>query len=306
MTGHPSLDRAQATAAALPPLLVAAQRVAASVTHGLHGRRRAGPGEDFWQFRRYQPGDSPQTIDWRRSARSDPLFVREREWDAAQTVWIACDPSPSMAWTSRPALPTKGARARELALALAALLVRGGERVALIGAEDQRPAQGPAGLLRLALALERQGTQGQALPWPEAVWRTPIARHARLVLIGDLLEPADHLHPGLRRLVGAGVGGHLVQVLDPAEETFPFEGRIRFEGPEDSEESLIVERAQDLRAAYCRRLQAHREALAGLTRRAGWSFALHHTDQPPRLALMALVQALATLPPPRARSDWGG
>jgi uncharacterized protein (DUF58 family) len=279
----PLLTRAEATASVLPPLLVAAERVAASVVHGIHGRRRSGPGEAFWQFRRYTLGDTPGAIDWRRSAKSDPLYVREYEWEAAQTVWIHCDTSPSMDFTGSRERPSKRRRAMELALALAALLVRGGERIALAGV-DSRPGQGRAALTRMALSLER----GEGA----APWDAPAARHARLVVIGDLLDPLEDVRGGLRRMVSQGVRGHFLQVLDPAEETLPYEGRVRFDGLE-GEAPVLADRAEDLRDRYRRRLLAHRESLASLARRSGWDFSLHHTDQPPRAALLALHQALA-------------
>src|SRR5215472_8820812 len=92
--------RAEQAAAALPPLLVAATRVAATVAQGVHGRRRVGQGETFWQFRQYQPGDSAQRIDWRESAKSQRLYVRETEWEAAQSVWLWRDASASMDYAS--------------------------------------------------------------------------------------------------------------------------------------------------------------------------------------------------------------
>ena len=85
--------------------------------------------------------------------------------------------------------------------------------------------------------------------------------------------------------------GHLVQVLDPAEESLPFKGRIRFVGME-AEGATIVERTEDARDTYVRRLAIHREGLRDLAARSGWSFAVHHTDRPPQLALAALHQAL--------------
>ena len=85
-------------AASMPRLILEARRVAATVIHGLHGRRRAGPGENFWQYRRFVSGEPAARVDWRRSARDDHLYVREQEWEAAHTVWIWPDRSPSMAF----------------------------------------------------------------------------------------------------------------------------------------------------------------------------------------------------------------
>src|SRR5689334_21902661 len=118
--------RAEELAAALPPLLVAAERVATTVAQGVHGRRRVGQGETFWQFRQYEPGDSAQRIDWRESAKSERLYIRQTEWEAAQSVWLWRYGSPSMDYSSAPTLPRKRARADLLLVALAALLMRGG------------------------------------------------------------------------------------------------------------------------------------------------------------------------------------
>src|SRR3954449_8378854 len=91
---------ALAMADSMPRLILEARRIAATVIHGLHGRRRAGPGENFWQYRRFMSGEPASQVDWRRSARDDFLYVREREWEASHTVWIWADRSPSMAFAS--------------------------------------------------------------------------------------------------------------------------------------------------------------------------------------------------------------
>ena len=99
--------------------MVAAERVAATVAQGVHGRRRVGQGESFWQFRPFLPGDALTRIDWRQSAKSDRDFVRETEWEAAQTVCLWRDGSPNMRWHSAGATTEKAARAELLLLALA-------------------------------------------------------------------------------------------------------------------------------------------------------------------------------------------
>ncbi len=278
-------QRAEALAARLPPLLVAAERVAASVAQGVHGRRRVGLGETFWQFRRYQPGDSPQMIDWRQSAKTQPVFVRENEWEAAQSVWLWCDHSGSMAYRSSPMLPAKRERADLLLLATAVLLIRSGEQVALLNS-GVRPDHGKHTLDRLATLLGAPG-RTEELPRVE-----PLPRHAQVVLFGDLLAPLPEIQATVTGLAGRGVRGHLVQVTDPAEETLPFDGRVEFTGFE-GEEAMMVPRVEAVRAAYLDRLRAHRDGLAALARAAGWTFAVHHTDRPPQAALLALWGALA-------------
>ncbi len=284
-TALDSRQRAEQTAASLPALLVAALRIASTVQQGVHGRRQPGTGETFWQYRRYQFGDPASEIDWRQSAKSVPLYVREQEWEASQSIWLWRDPSPSMDYRSKDVADTKSGRATVLLLATAALLLRGGEQVALLG-HGRRPTRGIAALNRLADTLVRD-TSGGGLPA-----REHLPRHAQVVLIGDFLDPADTVHGAVKWLTGTAVGGHLMQVLDPAEEDLPFTGRARFAGLE-GEESTVIGRVETVRAEYRRRLAAQRAELSAIARANGWTFLTHRTDRPPETALLSLYLGLS-------------
>ncbi|HEV8680485.1 MAG TPA: DUF58 domain-containing protein [Stellaceae bacterium] len=287
-------DRAERAAAALPPLLVAAERIAATVAQGVHGRRRVGQGETFWQFRQYQPGDAASRIDWRESAKSQRLYVRETEWEAAQSVWLWRDPSASMDYTSARYItgaewPTKRDRAELLLVALASLLVRGGERLTLLGT-GVLPMTGRVALARLVELIERDQDRDSTtlgLPPFEA-----LPRAAQLILIGDFLAPLDSVNAAVARFAGAGIKGHLLQIADPAEEDLPFAGRVRFEGVEESDD-IVISRVETVRDDYAVRFRRHREGLAEVARAVGWTFGHHRTDRPPHLALLALHAALA-------------
>lgn len=291
-TSGPAALRQQAeqAAARLPPLLVAADRVASTVAQGVHGRRRVGTGETFWQFRQYRPGDTIQRIDWRQSAKREHVYIRENEWEAAESVWLWMDRSPSMAYCSTATLPEKGERAAILTLALASLLVRGGERVTLLGT-GLPPSSGRAVLQRLAATLAQQGDATAAsLPAIE-----PVPRHARVVLVGDFLSPAAEVERVVRGFAGYGVRGHIMQVADPAEETLPFDGRVRFEGLE-GEGAMLIGRVESIRADYRQLIESHRAAIADIARAVGWTAGVHRTDHPPQAALLALYEALSQPP----------
>lgn len=290
VTSPPPLrQRAEQLAATLPPLLVAAERVAATVAQGVHGRRRVGQGETFWQFREYDYGDQPQSIDWRQSAKSDRVFVREMEWEAAQSVWIWRDTSASMAWRSTDRVPLKRERADLLTLALAAMLLRSGERVALLGAGTS-PTSGRTALSRLAAAIDRQNDDGAGLP----VIR-PLPRNAQVIFMGDFLAPLPDIDRVVRGYAEGGIKGYLLQILDPAEETLPYDGRIRFEGTE-GEDPWLLSRVESVRDDYAARVQAQRDGLRAMARTANWIYDSHHTDQPPQTALLSLYAALARGP----------
>ena len=143
-------------------------------------------------------------------------------------------------------LPTKRARADLLTLALAALLVRGGERVTLLGS-GLAPATAAPRSTAWRCCSSAPAHDGASLPAFE-----PLPRYGQIVLIGDLLAPLDgHRCSASRRFAAPGVKGHLLQVLDPAEETLPFAGRVRFEGLEH-EEPLLIGRVETIRAPISR------------------------------------------------------
>ncbi len=250
--------------------------------HGMHGRRRSGPGEEFWQYRHYAAGDDAAAIDWRKSARSHKVLVRENEWMAANTLWLWAQTDAGMGYRSEMARHGKAHRAALIVLALAGLAIRGGERAGALGA-PWRPGHSQRTLERLFERIDPDAPRvREALP-PLA----EVARFSTCVLVGDFFAPLAELEERIRALAARGARGHLLQVVDPAEEAFPFSGRTRFEDF-GSDEAITLGRAEALRDDYRRRLAAHREALEALCRRIGWTFQVHRTDQPPGRALMAL------------------
>ncbi len=280
---------AHGLADSLPDLVLKALRVAVTVAHGLHGRRRSGPGETFWQFRQYHSSDAARLIDWRRSASSDHLYVREREWEAAHTVWLWPDLSPSMDFRSHLSSVTKRERAIVLMLAAAELLVRGGERVAILGLTRPSASRNATTKLAEAIAL----SNGQSVLYQSLPPGRRLSRYSGVLLISDFLDPVDAIGDRLRELAADGVSGHLLQVLDPAEETLPYEGRTEFVGMEDGER-WVADRVETLREDYRMRLRAHRDGLEDLATKLGWSFLVHHTDRSAAEPLLALIARLQT------------
>lgn len=286
MSPSPALlrSRAEALGGALPALIVAAEHLANSVLPGAHGRRRPGPGAEFWQYR---PAEgSAERIDWRRSGRGDESYVRQTEWQAARAVALWVDPGAAMAFAGERGRDSKSDRARLWALALGLLLLRGGERVGLAH-PDHPPRAGQAQAGRLALALAAEGAAGEhGAPDLRA---TPSGGHA--VLFSDFLGDLDPLRAALATAAGRNQRGLIVQVLDPVEEAFPFDGRTRFESMSGHLRWETL-RASDLRADYLARLAARKDELARLARHAGWQAGVLHTDQPAAAGLLWLYHAL--------------
>ena len=267
-------------AASMPPLILEARRVAATVIHGLHGRRRAGPGENFWQYRRFVSGEPASRVDWRRSARDDHLYVREQEWEAAHTVWIWPDRSPSMNFVSSLARDTKLYRTLVIALALAEVLVEGGERVGIPGL--MRPTGSRNVIERIAQAILVDRDDRTSLPPNFAP-----SPFAEVVLLSDLWSDTADVRRTIAQLSANGTQGHIVQIVDPAEETFPYWGRIEFVEPEDGRR-ITAGRAENWRADYGVQIAQHRAAIRSETDRLGWSFSIHRTDRSPGELLLAL------------------
>jgi uncharacterized protein (DUF58 family) len=271
---------AHALADAMPRLVLEARRVAATVIHGLHGRRRAGSGENFWQYRRFVSGEPAQNVDWRRSARDDHLYVREREWEASHTIWLWPDRSPSMTFTSHLAKDSKLARGLVVAFALAEVLVQGGERVGIPGL--MRPTASRNVIEKMAEAVLHDTGERPSLPPSFAP--SPLAE---IVVLSDLWSPIAEVRATIAQLSATGAHGHVVQIVDPAEESFPYSGRVEFVEPEGAG-SVTAGRAETWRSDYQGLIARHRDAIRAETDQRGWTFAIHRTDRPATELLLAL------------------
>ncbi|MGF1606638.1 MAG: DUF58 domain-containing protein [Rhodothalassiaceae bacterium] len=278
---------AQALSAAMPPLMAAADRRVAPVGRGLHGRRRAGPGDAFWQYREFREGDRQTDIDWRRSARSPrQLFVRQTEWEAQQTLWFWCDRSPSMTFAGGAKL-LKRDRAQILTLAAAHLAAEAGERIGLAeggGGAGSGAGSGRFGVQRLRLALQEETGSDR----PQLARLKP---RQHLILISDFLWPEEDLQSLLIRAAAARLQLHLVHILSPAEMQFRYRGRLRLIGLEGEADEL-VERGEDLAGAYDRTRAAWQHTIAELAKSVGASLIPHHTGRPAAPALLALIRAI--------------
>lgn len=279
---------AEKISGALPPLMAEAQRLAATVVMGDHGRRRAGPGENFWQYRRAMPGDVQTQVDWRRSARSDRLYIREMEWEASQTISIWSDDALSMDYKSAGAARTKSQRANLLTLALSVLLVQAGERVSLLGTDAELPRSGETQLRRMALLLAQHRAERPDYGKPPEGKMTPGGKG---IFLSDFLGDAEQVMPALAHAADNNVSGCLVQIVDDSEEAFPFDGRTIFKSM-GGQVSFETQRARALKEAYQDRLEERREALRRMARSTGWRFLIHRTSESPRKALLWLYMAI--------------
>ncbi len=283
-TGRDTMERARARASLIPDLLVEAKRVANSVYSGWHGRRKRGIGENFWQFRPYTPGENMSRIDWRRSARDETnIFVQDKEWQATHTVWLWVDESPSMLFKSELGSVSKQSRALVIAFAMAELLARSGERVGWLGLTKPILSRNAAEKLAEALIL--------AEPQTEFPSQLQLGTHSDIVMLSDFLDPIEENSENLNKLFNRNARGHVVQIIDPVEETFPYSGRIEFRDPETGSK-FTAGSAESLKEAYESEIAVRTEAMRMTTNNLGWSYMRHHTD---KLASETLVRLHASL-----------
>lgn len=275
-------------AAALEEIGVNAIELAHTVAPGLHGRRRPGIGDTFWEYRHFAEGDHAYQIDWRRSGRSEVghYFVREKEFETAQTVWLWTDLTASMGFRSDLAPAAKVDRALLLMLALAQLLVHGGERVAMPGPMLPTSHRRAPRLIaeHLAAGIE------------EAHDRFPAAElvtaGSTCVIFSDFLDPVPEIAESLAEIAENGVGIHLVEIVDPAEDLLPYSGRTEFV-PSEGGRPFVAGKAETLREDYAIALAAHRDALRHEANLLGASILSHRTDHSPEMALLALSARIA-------------
>lgn len=264
---------ADKASAHLPSLMMQAEKVANGILHGDHALRKSGMGEKFWQFREYLPGDRPQDIDWRQSAKTEEIFIRQREWQIAQKTFFWCASGDGMAYTSAKILPQKLDAARVITLALAILMARANEQVGLFG--DPKTGRSELQLQRIAENLIAGLQRPESLP---AAGVFPLPQHSSLILCGDFLEPLPRIAENFDYLSASVQNALVVQVLDPQEVDLDFEGRITFQGLTRGERET-VNNVASIQDAYRQRLRDHMQGVYALCSERNWSYLLHRTDQ---------------------------
>ena len=275
-------QKAEVIASKLPPLLVSAERVAATVSQGVHGRRSIGQGETFWQFRRYEFGDATNLIDWRQSGKNQHVFVRETEWEAAQTVCLWRDGSDSMMYRSLKSLPKKADRADLILLALSSLLIRGGERIAMLGT-SMKPSASRATPVQICAMIEKRMLPGLAIPD-----KNFIPKHSHTIWVGDFLSPLTQIKEIIAYYASQGIRGYILQILDPAEKSLPYDGRILFRKMEEEDKDVLVRDTESIREKYQKEMRGQIEGIKQVTKSFGWKFFSHQTDHKPEQILNEL------------------
>ena len=257
----------------LPALLVEADRIANGIMHGDHALRKAGLGEKFWQFREYEHGDRPQDIDWRQSAKTQNIYIRQKEWQISQKTFFWASSAEGMFFSSDKSLPQKADVARVIILALALLMSRADEHVGYFG--NSKTGRSDGKIQQIAQKLLDADDVRESLP---DVQGFSVPTNASLVLAGDFLDPLGDIE-GCFRFLSATVDNALVlQVLDPQELELNYDGRVIFQTP-DGGHKEIVNHVASVRQSYRSRIQAHIQDIFEMCSNSNWSYVLCRTDQ---------------------------
>ncbi len=245
------LKTAGKVSARLPEILLSAQKAAQVLLLGQHGRRRAGSGDHFWQYRTYDPlAGAASRIDWRRSAQGDNLYVREREEERPKTAVLWVDPSPSMHYSSAPKKQvSKYEYAFTLACTLAYVLTESGERVTTT--TQNFSATHAKDVPRLAEMLLQDSVDNSF----------DRLKNAQIFLFSDFLDTDIERLKGIQKICHARQNNlDVIVPIDPNEKTYPFNGHLRFEDMTASK-SFETQNAKNLKTEYLDRLKKHHEAI---------------------------------------------
>lgn len=280
-----------ATLARLGSLDFKARTIVEGFLTGLHRSPYKGFSVEFAEYRQYLPGDDLATIDWKVYGRSDRHVVKKFEADTNLACHIMVDVSRSMGYGSGGI--TKLRYATLVAAALAYLMNRQRDAVGLIAFDDRIttmiPPRARAGhLTAFLVALERLALGERTdVSKPLRDLAAAIKKRGLIVLVSDLLDEPDRVIAGVKRFRHRGSEVIVLQVLDPAELTFPFEHAARFSDSETHAEVVAVPAA--VRAPYLEAmtaLQAHYRRELGL---AGIDYVLLDTSTPVDAALVSYL-----------------
>lgn len=270
----------------IPALMMQAHAIAQNIHHGAHLKKKEGLGEEFFQYRNYIIGDRLQDIDWKQSAKTDHIFIKQKELQISRKTFFWCADDKGMKFSSHRKLKTKQEIAQILTLALALLMIRSNEQVGYFG--DLKTGHNEKQIQNIGLHLV-ENSYPHTLP---PVQDFSIPRNASFVAIGDFLSPLDDINDTFEQISLRGVRSLIIQVLDPSEINLTFdEGRIHFEGI-SSNEHEIIDHIASIREEYQKRIYAQIDGLKSLCRKFGWHYFLHITDSPIDDTLESLWQRL--------------
>ena len=285
----------------LAPLRLRSRLAAEGVYAGSHKSARRGSGIEFGGHREYAPGDDLRWLDRRSLLRHDRLLVRQFETETDRGLRLVVDATGSMGYRGGSAPGAKLAFAALVAAALSRISLANGDPVGLafIGGRLAIPgpvAGGRDAFERVLGSLEAVEPGGQERADATMLDRAlgALSRSARrgsvIVVLSDLLDLPEIAADRISAIATRGRAVIVVRVLDPDEQTLPFEGAVRLKSMEGN---FVVETDASLtRERYLAALgEQHARWDAALVRRGGRLVLASSADDPVRVVRAVLAAA---------------
>jgi uncharacterized protein (DUF58 family) len=254
-----------------------------------------GHGTDFRDVREYETGDDVRHVDWNVTARMDEMYVRQYTEDRELTAWLLLDHSPSMGFG--PVNRTKEHVLRDVAVTIAKLLVRGGNRVGAVVYDNETvqtipPRQGRTQVLALTRELLKPSSARGAVTDLRRLLDTAarvIRRRSLVVLVSDFIS-----EPGWERSLLRLTERHevvAVRLVDPREYELPDAGLIIVEDNETGEQLMVDSSDPEFRRRLRAAGEAREAAVRQAAQRAGVDLHVVSTDDDLVTALVRIVES---------------
>ncbi len=295
------------TLSKLEGLTLRARGTVEGAVTGAHRSPFHGFAAEFAEHREYAPGDDLRYVDWKVYGRSDRVFVKQFEEETNFACHVLLDASESMSYRSENAPLSKLEYAKHVAAAISYVVVKQQDAIGLITFDREieqavRPGSQPAHWKQISHVLETTATSAVSnLKSQISNFKSQIsdslfadiaerlAQRGVVIVLSDLFANPDSLMLGLKRLRHRKHDVRVWQIVDPAEEDFPFDDPTLFHGLEGWADLPVEPRL--LRAAYQHEFLAHRESLRRQCRDLSIDFAVLRTDMPVELAIKKCLAA---------------
>lgn len=253
------------TLAQIEGLQLRARYIVDGYLSGMHRSSHRGQSAEFTEHREYAFGDELRYVDWKVFGKTDKVYLKQFEAETNLACYLVVDVSESMQYRSEGNALSKLEYANSLAAALGTIVLRQRDSVGLATIDDHvqelvRESSSPSHLRQLVEVLEqtaanRKSATGSSLH--ELSRR--IKRRGVVVLLSDLLGDVDQLLSGIKHLRHQRHEIIVLQLLDPAELTFPFQQTTRFQGLESL--PAVLAEPRGVRQAYLEELQRFTEQI---------------------------------------------
>lgn len=271
-------------ASLLPKVLFDSEILSRNIIEGLHASRFSGKGEDFWQFKEYRQGDNVSFIDWRKSAASNKVLVKQRENETAKTIYFYFDKTKSMMFKSKKQLLSKFEAAILLTLTLSRILLKNRENVFHI--------KNNKNIIRcnndLSSFTKSFLIQENIIEYPN---KSLLTNNSICFIISDFFYDIKTVSNFLINLRQKNISGFLIQVLDPLEINFNVEENLLLNDLETNAK-LRVDESKKYKTFYDKKFNDLQNNLKELCRRSNWSYLLYDTNKNIKPTLIEILDTI--------------